>query len=130
MALAAGPLIGWPLLAVPDAHGMLGYPDLAESVRQTIQVILSVRPGEQLMRPEFGAGLEALLHEPNSIATRRRIRDLVHDSLTRWERRIVLDRVEVWEVDGEPTHVRVEIAYRLARTGEPGAIAATMQLAS
>jgi phage baseplate assembly protein W len=130
MALAAGPLIGWPLLAVPDEHGMLGYPDLAESVRQTIQVILSVRPGEQLMRPEFGAGLEALLHEPNSIATRRRIRDLVHGSLTRWERRIVLDRVEVWEVDGEPTHVRVEIAYRLARTGEPGAIAATMQLAS
>jgi len=130
MALAADPLIGWPLLAVPDEHGMLGYPDLAESVRQTIQVILSVRPGEQLMRPEFGAGLEALLHEPNSIATRRRIRDLVHGSLTRWERRILLDRVEVWEVDGEPTHVRVEIAYRLARTGEPGAIAATMQLAS
>jgi phage baseplate assembly protein W len=128
MDAALSPPIGWPLLTVPDEYGRLGYPDLAASVRQAIRVILSTRPGEQLMRPDFGGGLETLLHEPNSLATRRRIRDLVQDSLERWERRIILDRVEVWEVDNEPTSVRVEIAYRLARTGEPGAIAATMQL--
>ena len=128
MATGSHPPIGWPLLSVPDEHGQLGYPDLAESVRQTIRAILSTRPGEQLMRPDFGAGLELLLHEPNSIATRRRIRELVQSSLARWEQRILLDRVEVWEVADEPTHVRIEIAYRLARTGEPGALAVTMQL--
>jgi phage baseplate assembly protein W len=127
---AFSPPIGWPLLPLPDAHGRLGYPDLAESVRQTIRIILSTRPGEQLMRPDFGGDLESLLHEPNSLATRRRIRDLVQDSLGRWERRIILDRVEVWEVENDPTSVRIEVAYRLARSGEPGAIAATMQLES
>jgi phage baseplate assembly protein W len=76
------------------------------------------------MRPDFGAGLDRLLHEPNTLAIRRAIRDLVQASLTRWERRILLDRVEVWEVAGEPSHVAVEIAYRLARTGA----AATMNL--
>jgi len=130
MDAALRPPIGWPLLSVPDEHGRLGYPDLAESVRQTIRVILSTRPGEQLMRPDFGGGLETLLHEPNSLATRRRIRDLVQGSLERWERRIILDQVEVWEVENEPTYVRIEVAYRLARSGEPGAIAATMQLES
>jgi uncharacterized protein len=120
--------IGWPLLPLPDEHGRLAYPDLAASVRQTIRAILSTRPGEQLMRPDFGAGLELLLHEPNSVATRRRIRDLVQSALARWERRILLDRIEVWEVPNEPTEVRIEIAYRLTRTGEPGALAATMQL--
>ena len=30
------------------------------------------------MRPDFGAGLDRLLHEPNTLATRRAIRDLVH----------------------------------------------------
>ena len=130
MAAALQAPIGWPLLSVPDEHGQLGYTDLAESVRQTIRAILLTRPGEQLMRPDFGGGLELLLHEPNSIATRRRIRDQVQSALERWERRILLDRVEVWEVADDPTHVRVEIAYRLARTGEPGALAATMQLES
>jgi phage baseplate assembly protein W len=121
-------LIGWPLFAVPDEHGQLTYPELADSVRQLVRIILSTRPGEQLMRPDFGAGLDLLLHEPNTIATRRRIRDRVQSALERWERRILLDRVEVWEVNDEPTHVRVEVAYRLARTGAPGAIALTMQL--
>lgn len=121
-------LIGWPLLSLPDEHGRLGYPDLAESVRQSIRIILSTRPGEQLMRPDFGAGLELLLHEPNTLATRRQIRDLVRGSLERWERRILLDRVEVWEVEDEPSHVRVEIAYRLARSGAPGSMALTIEL--
>ncbi len=122
------PLIGWPLLPLPDAHGRLEYPSLEAGVRESIRVILSTRPGEQLMRPEFGAGLERLLHEPNTLATRRAIRDLVQASLGRWERRLVLDRVDVREVAGEPTHVSVEIAYRLARTGAPATLALTVQL--
>ena len=128
MADIVRPLIGWPLLPVPDGHGRLPYPTLEGSVRDSIRVILSTRPGEQLMRPDFGGGLERLLHEPNTLATRRAIRDLVHASLTRWERRIVLDRVEVWEVAGEPSHVSVEIAYRLARTGAAATMNLTVQL--
>jgi phage baseplate assembly protein W len=123
-----GPLLGWPLLPLPDENGQLSWPSLETSVQGLIRVVLSTRPGEQLMRPDFGAGLELLLHEPNTLATRRRIRDSVQDALTRWERRIVLDRVDVREVEGEPSHVRVEIGYRLARTGAPGGVALTVQL--
>lgn len=122
------PLIGWPLLPLPDEHGALQWPDLARSVRETIRIVLSTRPGEQLMRPEFGGGLDRLLHQPNTVATRREMRDLVQDALTRWEQRLLLDAVEVWEVPGEPSQVRVEIAYRLARTGAPGAMNVTVAL--
>lgn len=121
-------LIGWPLLPLPDAHGALAWPELAKNVRDGIRVILSTRPGEQLMRPEFGGGLDRLLHEPNTVATRRQMRDLVRESLERWERRILLDAVEVWEVEGAPSQVRVEIAYRLARTGEAAAMNVTVDL--
>ena len=58
--------LGWPLLPVPDANGQLHYPGLAQSVREQIQVLLSTRPGEQLMNPGFGAGLENLLSDPNT----------------------------------------------------------------
>ncbi|MBO3705663.1 MAG: GPW/gp25 family protein [Candidatus Accumulibacter sp.] len=122
------PLLGWPLFALPDEHGRLDWPDLEASVRQSIRVILSTRPGEQLMRPEFGAGLDRLLHAPNNLATRRQIRDWVMDSLGRWERRILLDRVEVLEVPLQPSDLRLEIAYRLARSGTPGALAVTVRL--
>ena len=122
------PLIGWPLLPLPDADGQLSFPTLEESVRQSIRVVLSTRAGEQLMRPTFGAGLEEYVHESNTLTTRRRIRDLVATSLESWERRIEVDRVDVDEVTGQPGKVRVEIAYRLRRTGAPQQAGLTMRL--
>jgi phage baseplate assembly protein W len=122
------PLIGWPLFPLPDAHGALAWPELATSVRDAIRIILSTRPGEQLMRAEFGGGLDRMLHSPNSVATRREMRDLVENSLQRWEPRILLDGVEVWEVEDQPGQVRVEIAYRLARTGAASAMNVTVDL--
>jgi len=122
------PRIGWPLLPVPGADGRLSYPSLDESVRQSLEILLRTRPGEQLLRSDFGAGLENLLHEPNTLTTRRRIRDLVTDSLNLWETRILLDRVEVWEVPDRPAEVRVEIAYRLRRTGAARQTALTLEL--
>jgi phage baseplate assembly protein W len=125
---AAPPLIGWPLLASPDTGGRLGYPTLEESVRQSIQIILQTRPGEQLMRPDFGAGLQEFLHESNTLTTRQRIRDAIAEALERWEPRVIVDRIDVGEVDDRPSELRVEIAYRLRRTGTPQQTGLTMEL--
>ena len=126
--------IGWPLLPVPDGNGQLHYPSLAQSVRELIQVLLSTRPGEQLMRPGFGAGLENLLTEPNTVATRSRIKDLVEDALKRWEPRIVVDGIAVDPVSDAATGVadgvRVEIAYRHKRTGAPARVGLTLVMES
>ena len=122
------PPLGWPLLPLPDGAGRLAWPTLEPSVRDQIRVVLSTRPGEQLMRPDFGGGLELVLHEPDTLATRRRIRELVQGSIARWEPRVVLDRVEVLSVDGEPGHLRVEVGYRLVRDGSPAAVAVTVRL--
>jgi len=120
--------VNWPLLARPDGDGRLSYPSMEESVRQSIRIILQTRPGERLMRPGFGAGLELFLHEPNTLTTRRRIRDLIADSLTRWERRIILDRVDVWEVEDRPDSIRIEIVYRLRMTNTAQQMGLTMEL--
>ena len=63
-----------------------------------------------------------------TLTVRRRIRDLVTDSLARWEKRVTVDRVEVRELPDEPTRIRVEIAYRLKRTGTAQQLGLTMEL--
>ncbi|ALP53815.1 baseplate assembly protein [Candidatus Tenderia electrophaga] len=120
--------VNWPLLGVPDSQGRLRYPSLAESVRQSIKIILQTRPGERLMRPTFGGGLERYLHEPNTLTTRRQIRDLINESLARWEPRILLDRVDVWEVEERPDTVRVEIVYRLRLSNQSQQMGITLEL--
>lgn len=122
------PLIGWPLLPLPDEQGRLSYPTLEQSVRQAIEIVLRTRPGEQLNRPGFGAGLDRFAGEPNTLTTRRRIYDAVVGALTAWERRIAVDQVEVIELPDRPAQVRVTIAYRLRRTGAPQRLSLTMDL--
>ena len=122
--------IGWPLLPLPDANGQLNYPGIEQSVRQSIQVMLRTRPGEQLMRPQFGAGLQNYLNQPNTITTRRRIRDAIASALDSWEPRIIVDRLDILEVPDFPSRLRVEIAYRIRRTGAPQRIGLTMDVGS
>ena len=97
-------------------------------MRQNLQVILSTRSGEQLMRPGYGAGLTDFLGQPDTITTRRRIYDRVTEAIGRWEPRVDLDRVDVADLPARPGQVRVEVAYRLRRTGEARTLGVNIEL--
>lgn len=122
--------IGWPLLPLPDDSGQISFPTIEQSVRQSIQIILRTAPGEQLMRPSFGAGLQNFLNETNTLTTRRRIHDAVTSALDQWEPRILLDRVDILDVADYPSRLRVEVAYRIRRTGAAQRLALTMDVGS
>ena len=120
--------INWPLLPLPDENGRITYPTLESSVRDSIKVILTTRPGEQLMRPQFGAGLQNFLNESNTPTTRRRINDAISDSIQQWEPRVILDRLDVMEVPDFPTQVHVDLVYRIRRTGRVQQLGMTLDL--
>jgi phage baseplate assembly protein W len=125
MAMQIKPPIGWPLLPRP-VKGALQWPAFERSVREQIRVVLSTQPGEQLMRPQFGAGLQQYLHEDNTITTRKRIHDAVTSALANYEGRIALDRVDVDPVPGAPAQISVTVTYRLLRTGVVEQLSATV----
>jgi len=119
--------IGWPFLPVPQ-NGQLVFPTLEQSVRDSIRVILMTRPGEQLMRPLYGAGLQNFLDEGNSITLRAQIQSTILESLQNYENRIRVDAVDVDPVADAPGQVQVQIYYRLLRTNAPQQIGVTMQV--
>jgi phage baseplate assembly protein W len=82
------------------------------------------------MRPDFGGGIEEFLQQPNTLTTRRRLHDRIRESLERWENRILLDQVDVQELPDQPSHLRVEIGYRLRRTDAVRLMGITLQLES
>jgi phage baseplate assembly protein W len=119
--------IGWPFLPKPQT-GQLNYPDLAHSVRDSIRIILTTRPGEQLMRPRYGAGLQNFLDEGNTVALRRQIQTAILESLQNYENRITVDAVYVDPVTDAPWEVQVQIHYRLLRTNVSQQIGVTMHV--
>jgi uncharacterized protein len=118
---ALRPPLCWPLLPVPDERGRLTYPDLETSVRQRIEAILRTSPGEQLMRPHFGAGLEQAIHMPNNTGFRSELQRRISTHVRVFEPRIVVDRVEVASAP-DPTVLLVTIAYRIRQLGVATAI--------
>jgi len=117
------PPICWPLLPVPDAAGRLAFPDLETSIRQRIEAVLRTSPGEQLMRPGFGAGLELLVHQPNTAEVRATTQEDVMAAVRVFEPRIIVDRVTV--VAGrDQRELAITIAYRIRATGAGGTVSA------
>jgi uncharacterized protein len=119
--------IGWPFLPVPQG-GQLTFPVLEQSVRDSIRIILMTRPGEQLMRPRYGAGLQNFLDEGNTVTLRSQIQSKILQSLQNYENRITVDAVDVDPIAGAPGEVQVQIHYRLLRTNVSQQIGVTMQV--
>jgi len=108
--------ISFPFTGIDD-NGRLGWTHGNRSVREVMLNILLTRPGERLMRPEFGAGLRNFIHQPNTETTRALIADAARRALERWEPRVQIDEVTV-APDGERlSHVNLSIHYRLRWDG-------------
>ena len=106
------------------------WPSLARSVHDSIRIILQTRPGEQLMNPRFGAGLQSFVGETDTVATQRRIQERVLGALRAWETRILVEAVDVFDDDAQAGWVRVEIRYRVRRTGAPDRMSIRLALES
>jgi len=118
--------VSWPFLPVLQ-NGQMTFPSLAQSVRDSIRVILTTRPGEQLMRPRFGAGLQNFLDEGNTVSLRRQIQSAILTNLQNYETRIAVDAVDVSPVPNASSEVHVQIYYRLLRTNTTQQIGVTLQ---
>lgn len=122
-------ILSWPLDGV-DTEGRLAPARDDESVRQVILNCLLTRPGERLMRPEFGAGLLDFIHQPNNQTTRGLIANLVRKSIEQWETRVLVDGVEVLPDPENPAEVHIQIGYRLRHSPVPRELGLNLSLTS
>jgi uncharacterized protein len=86
------------------------------NVREAIGIILRTRPGERILQPDFGCGLDRYLFEPNTIGTLRLIQEEVKRALARWEPRVTLNDVQVAVSPLDQRAVDITIHYTLVTT--------------
>jgi phage baseplate assembly protein W len=102
-------------VSVDPATGAIAMAQYEEDIRQAIRIILDTEPGERVMRPDFGAGLRALVFEPINTHTLALTRHRVEQALILWEPRI--DSITV-KVTAQPNLglISVEVRYRVRTT--------------
>jgi phage baseplate assembly protein W len=107
---------GWnfPIAVRPD--GSMAMAAYDEDVRQAILIILGTNPGERVMRPDFGAGLDSFVFEPVNPTTMTRVRTRVHDALVDWEARIDVLDVTVTTDPDQRNRLDIDVHYRVRTT--------------
>jgi len=106
---------GWNFPIEPDPRREVTIAEFEEDVRQAVNIILGTGQGERVMRPDFGAGLNALAFEPINTTTMALVRHRVEQALITWEPRI--DSITV-KVFAEPPlgRLMIDINYRVRAT--------------
>ncbi len=118
MSTESGRMFGRGMAFPPrvGGDGRVAWSEGEANVRESIQVILLTERRERLMLPEFGGGLSGYLFEPNTVTTRRLIKDRIQRALEQWEPRIAVESVEV-EPDPQDSQAAVAtITYQLVAT--------------
>jgi phage baseplate assembly protein W len=94
-----------------DARGRLARSSDEQKIEESIWLILGTAPGERVMAPDFGCGLQELVFEPNSPLTETAIAIEVQQALVRSEPRI--DVIDVQVDAPEPNLMLIRIDYRI-----------------
>ena len=108
--------IGWAFPPCLEADGAIELVAYEEDIRQSVRIILGTNPGERVMRPDFGAGLNAFLFEPISFSLMQRVKQRVQEALIDWEPRIDVEKVTVSNDRSEPGKLIINIEYRIRAT--------------
>jgi uncharacterized protein len=89
-----------------------------EHVREQIEQVLFTDPGERVFRPEFGAGIRALIFEPNGSVLADILRKRLTDSLADALQGEVDPKTLQVDVRAEEEKLFVVISYALATVGQ------------
>lgn len=88
------------------------------SVRQALLLLLSTRPGERIMRPNYGCNLHRLIFAPNDETTAGLAIHYVRQALARWEPRVEILHLDASRPPDDAGAARLEIflEYRVLAT--------------
>jgi phage baseplate assembly protein W len=113
----------------PDLNAAEGAPGLSviptgriamveeeASVRQAILLLLSISPGERVMRPEYGCELRKLIFSPNDDTSAGLAIHYVRQALERWEPRIEIIDLDAVRNEEDPARLTVYLEYRVRAT--------------
>ncbi|MEM6479803.1 MAG: GPW/gp25 family protein [Pseudomonadota bacterium] len=97
------------------ASGTLQMVEGAEAIRQSLMTLLSTRPGERVMRPDYGCDLEALTFASGGPTMEMLAALLIRRAIERFEPRVGDIRVTASPDPEDPARLFIAVDYTIRR---------------
>src|SRR3546814_13967217 len=68
---------------------------VSDDIRSSLEILLSTRPGERVMLPDYGCNLNELLFEPLTTTMKTYMKDLIETAILYHEPRIEVNKIEL-----------------------------------
>jgi phage baseplate assembly protein W len=98
------------------ASGGIEMAQYNESIRQALLLLFSTRPGERVMRPDYGCDIHRLIFSPNDDTTAGLAIYYVQRAIDRWEPRIDVLRLDAGRDPEQPERLNILLQYRVRVT--------------
>jgi uncharacterized protein len=82
-------------MGLSDCHCNVDMASDIRDIEQSLTILLTTRPGERVMRLDYGCSLEDLLFEPVNESLLTYIRNLIEKSILYYEPRVKLNSIEI-----------------------------------
>ena len=80
-----------------------------DDIRESLNILLSTRPGERIMRPSYGCGLQLLVFEMISESLITEIKDVIERAILFFETRISIKNIDVDVKDAYEGQIMIQL---------------------
>jgi phage baseplate assembly protein W len=87
-----------------------------DDIRSSLEILLSTRPGERVMRPDYGCNLDELVFEPLTTTFKTYIKDLITTAILFYEPRIDVNKIELDDTGEVEGRILISIDYTVRST--------------
>lgn len=87
--------LGFPYPIEKTPRGYFYSQEDINQIKSDMLILLLTNPGERVMNPRYGTPLKKLIFEPNDPRIVREAKNIIINSIKRWEPRVSLQNVEV-----------------------------------
>jgi uncharacterized protein len=88
----------------------------ADDIQSSLEILLTTRPGERVMRPDYGCNLDELVFEPLTTTFKTYIKDLISTAILYYEPRIEVNSIDLDDTGELEGRILIVIDYTVSAT--------------
>jgi hypothetical protein len=87
-----------------------------DDIQSSLEILLTTRPGERVMRPDYGCNLDELVFEPLTTTFKTYIKDLISTAILYYEPRIEVNSIDLDDTGELEGRILIVIDYTISAT--------------